>query len=143
MSHSNLIVFNASLEIQLPRPFIGAVHAGFPSPAADFLDASIDLNKYVIDKPSSTYFARVEGNSMNGAGITDKDLLVIDKSIKPRNNCIAVCIVDGDFTLKRLKVSDNEVWLMPENAKYQPIKITEENNMRVWGVVTYSIQKHF
>ena len=132
-----------SITTALERPFIGSVHAGFPSPAADFLDTSIDLNKYVVKKSYATYFARVEGSSMIGAGIADKDLLIIDKSLKPRDNCIAVCIVDGEFTLKRLKVSDKEVWLMPENPRYPPIKITEENNLQVWGIVTYSLQKHF
>jgi DNA polymerase V len=140
---TTLTVYNAAFEVQLPRPFIGAVHAGFPSPAADFLDATIDLNKYVVNKPSATYFARVEGLSMTGAGIGDKDLLIIDKSLKPRNNCIAICVVDGEFTLKRLKVNDKEVWLLPENPRYPPIKITEDNNLQIWGIVTYSLQKHY
>ncbi len=126
----------------LEIPFIGPVNAGFPSPAADFLDVQIDLNKYLIKKQSSTFFARTEGNSMIGAGITNKDLLIIDRSVEPQDGKIALCVVNGEFTLKRLKVNKDGVWLLPENPSYPPLKITEENDFEIWGMVTYSIQKH-
>lgn len=121
----------------------GGVSAGFPSPAADFLDASIDLNRYLIKKESSTFIAVTEGFSMIGAGIGHKDLLIIDRSLEPRDGKIAVCVIDGEFLLKRLKVASDGIWLMPENEKFKPLKVTEFNNFEIWGMVTYSIQQHY
>ncbi len=138
-----LSIYPVSIDTLLAFPFIGSVHAGFPSPAADFLDTSIDLNKYLIKKQSSTFFARTEGNSMIGAGITNNDLLVIDKSLEPEDGKIAVCVINGEFALKRLKVNKQGIWLLPENPKYPPLHITEENDFEIWGMVTYSIQKHY
>ena len=89
----------------------------------------------------ATFYARVSGESMQGAGLDDGDLLVIDRSLEPADNKIAICFIDGEFTVKRLKVTKNEVLLIPENSKYQPIKITEENELIIWGVVTYVVKK--
>ena len=89
----------------------------------------------------ATFYARVSGESMQGAGLDDGDLLVIDRSLEPADNKIAICFIDGEFTVKRLKVTKNEVLLIPENPKYQPIKITEENELIIWGVVTYVVKK--
>ncbi len=129
-----------STNLELPvMPF--AVSAGFPSPALDFIDVSIDLNKHLIDHPSATYYGRVQGESMKNAGINDEDLIIIDKSIEPSNGKIAVCYLDGEFTLKRILIKEDGLWLMPENEKYKPIKIEENNNLVVWGIVTYIIKK--
>ncbi|MDO6855049.1 translesion error-prone DNA polymerase V autoproteolytic subunit [Cellulophaga lytica] len=117
------------------------ISAGFPSPADDFKENRISLDKELIKNPEATFFARVSGESMIGAGLEDNDLLVIDRSLEPAHNKIAVCYLDGEFTVKRLKVENNLVWLQPENPNYKPIKITEENNFIIWGIVTNVIKK--
>ena len=117
--------------------------AGFPSPAQDFLDKKIDLNKYLIQHPSTTFVAQTNGNSMIGAGISDKDLLIIDKSLEPTNGKIAVCVIDNEFTLKRLRVKKDGIYLEPENDEVKPIKVSEHSNFEIWGMLTFSIQKHF
>lgn len=117
------------------------ISAGFPSPADDFKENRISLDKELIKNPEATFFARVSGESMIGAGLEDNDLVVIDRSLEPAHNKIAVCYLDGEFTVKRLKVENNLVWLQPENPNYKPIKITEENNFIIWGIVTNVIKK--
>lgn len=118
----------------------GGIRAGFPSPAQDYLESGIDLNRELVKNPSSTFFGRVSGDSMAGAGIEDGDLIVIDKSILASEGDIAVCFVDGEFTLKRIHIENDFVWLVPENPKYRRIKVTPDQNFMVWGVVTYSIK---
>ncbi len=127
----------SSLELSLAD---GEIKAGFPSPAADFLDISIDLNKELIKHPVSTFYGRVKGDSMKNAGIDDGDLLIIDKSLEPVNGKIAVCFIDGEFTVKRIKTDGNICWLMPENDNYKPIKVTEENDFIIWGIVIHVIK---
>ncbi len=121
--------------------FDTGISAGFPSPADDFRETRISLDEELIGNKEATFFARVSGQSMIGAGLNDNDLLVIDRSIEPTNNKIAVCFLDGEFTVKRLRVEKNEVWLQPENPDYPIIKITEENNFVIWGVVTNVIKR--
>jgi len=77
---------------------------------------------------------------MKNAGIDNGDLLVIDKSIEPTNGKIAVCYIDGEFTLKRIKISKNEILLVPENEDYAPIKVTADSNFMIWGIVTHVIK---
>lgn len=117
------------------------ISAGFPSPADDFRETRISLDEELIVNKEATFFARVSGQSMIGAGLDDNDLLVIDRSLEPEHNKIAVCFLDGEFTVKRLKVKNGEVWLQPENPEYPIIKITEENNFVIWGIVTNVIKK--
>ena len=117
------------------------ISAGFPSPADDFKEQRLSLDKELIKNKEATFFARVSGQSMIGAGLDDNDLLVIDRSIEPANNKIAVCFLDGEFTVKRLKVDKDEVWLQPENPNYPIIKITNENDFIIWGIVTNVIKK--
>ena len=117
------------------------ISAGFPSPADDFTETRISLDEELITNKEATFFAKVNGQSMIGAGLDDKDLLVIDRSLEPENNRIAVCFLDGEFTVKRLKVSDGHVWLQPENPEYPSIKITEENDFVILGIVTSVIKK--
>lgn len=117
------------------------ISAGFPSPADDFRETRISLDEELIQNKEATFFAKVSGQSMIGAGLDDNDLLVIDRSIEPINNKIAVCFLDGEFTVKRLRVEKGEVWLKPENPDYPIIKITEENNFVIWGIVTNVIKK--
>jgi DNA polymerase V len=117
------------------------ISAGFPSPADDFRETRISLDEELIRNKDATFFAKVSGQSMVGAGLDDNDLLVIDRSIPPTNNKIAVCFLDGEFTVKRLRVERDEVWLQPENPDYPIIHITEENNFIIWGIVTSVIKK--
>lgn len=136
-----LDIYSALSETELELPFFeGAFSAGFPSPALDFIDLKIDLNKHVIKHPSSTFYGRVKGVSMIDAGIHDGDLLVIDKSLEPKHGKIAVCYIDGEFTVKRIHIKSDGVWLMPANTAYQPIRITPENELLVWGIVTHVIK---
>ncbi|MDP1727234.1 MAG: translesion error-prone DNA polymerase V autoproteolytic subunit [Bacteroidota bacterium] len=138
-----LKIYSVSADTKLELPLIETgISAGFPSPAADFTDARIDLNKYLIKHPSTTHIAFADGVSMSGAGIADKDLLIIDKSLEPSDGKIAVCVIDGEFVLKRLCVNKEGIWLMPANMQYKPTKITEYNDFEIWGIVTFSIQKH-
>ena len=129
-----------SSECNLPLS-LEQISAGFPSPADDYMDLSLDLNKELIKNPSSTFFAKVKGNSMIGDGINDGDLLVIDKSLTPVEGSVVVAFVDGEFTLKEISSKGGELWLMPSNPNYKPIKIEENNNFIIWGIVTYVIKK--
>ena len=117
------------------------ISAGFPSPADDFKELRISIDQEVVRNEEATFYARVSGESMQGAGLDDGDLLVIDRSMEPKNGKIAVCCIDGEFTVKRLKVVEHGVFLIPENPKYQPIKVTEENELIIWGIVTYVVKK--
>ncbi|GGK31574.1 SOS-response transcriptional regulator UmuD-like protein [Yeosuana aromativorans] len=121
--------------------FDTGISAGFPSPAEDFKQERLSLDNILVKNKLATFYARVSGQSMIGAGLDDNDLLVIDRSLEPANNKIAVCFLDGEFTVKRLKVVGSDVWLQPENPNYKPIKITEENNFVIWGIVTNVIKK--
>ncbi len=122
-------------------PLVEGIRAGFPSPAEDYAEPTLDLNRYVIKNPASTFYARVTGNSMEGADIHDGDIVVIDKSLEPTNDSLAVCYIDGEFTLKRIRVERNRVWLMPANPDFPMIEVTEENHFLVWGIVTYVIKR--
>ena len=134
--YSSLDFYLPDQRIRLKLPlYDNGISAGFPSPADDFLDTSIDLNKELIKNKSTTFFARVKGSSMIGAGIDDGDLLIIDKSLKPKSNDIAVCFIDGDFTVKRIDITKDIIWLVAENKKYKPIKVTSDNDFTIWGIV--------
>lgn len=136
-----LSFFRPDFESDIRIPYIKeGVSAGFPSPATDFTENNIDLNKELCKNPLSTFYIKVKGNSMINAGINDKDILIVDKSLEPKNNKIAVCFIDGEFTVKRIHVEKEGVYLMPENENYQPIKVTDENELVIWGIVTYVIK---
>lgn len=117
------------------------VSAGFPSPADDFKELRISIDQEVVRNEEATFYARVSGESMQGAGLEDGDLLVIDRSMEPQDNKIAVCYIDGAFTVKRLKVEVDCIYLMPENKNYKPIKVSEEDQLQIWGIVTYVVKK--
>ncbi|MEC3906469.1 translesion error-prone DNA polymerase V autoproteolytic subunit [Tamlana sp. 2201CG12-4] len=121
--------------------FDTGISAGFPSPAEDFKEQRLSLDRELIKNKEATFFARVNGQSMIGAGLDDNDLLVIDRSLEPANNKIAVCFLDGEFTVKRLRVDDEGVWLKPENPNYPIIKVTDDNDFIIWGIVTNVIKK--
>ena len=117
------------------------ISAGFPSPADDFKETRISLDRELVKNKEATFYARVSGDSMIGAGLDDGDLLVIDRSKNPENGKIAICLVDGEFTVKRIKKEKKKLYLMPENKKYKPIELKEENELIIWGVVEYVIKK--
>ena len=131
-----LIFYSADLSTELDLPFATeGIRAGFPSPAQDYMTDSIDLNKELVLHPATTFYARAVGNSMTGFGISEGDLLVIDKSIEPVDGDIVVAFIDGEFTLKKIMKDENEcnLWLVPGNEDYPPIKITEENDFIVFN----------
>lgn len=138
---TNLTFFIPDFENTQELPFISSgIKAGFPSPAADFDGSKINLDNVLVKNREATFYAKASGNSMIGAGIDDGDILVIDKSLEPQNNKVAVCFIDGEFTIKRIKIEKDCVYLMPENKNYQPIKVTDENELVIWGIVTYVIK---
>lgn len=123
-----------------PLPVVHAP-AGFPSPAEDSIDQRLDLNEHLIRNPASTYFVRVEGDSMRGAGIAHGDLLVVDRAIEPRPGHVVVAAVDGALTVKRLKRRGAQWVLAPENQGYEAIPLTPENGAEIWGVATSVIHR--
>lgn len=122
-------------ELALPL-FLESVSAGFPSPADDYLEDRLDLNEYLVRHPSATFFVRVTGDSMMDAGIYSGDILVVDRSLAPKDNNIVIAVINGELTVKRLQMLKNKIYLLPENRNYEPIEITEEMNFEVWGVVS-------
>lgn len=133
---SNLEFFTANADTELSLPFVEAgVSAGFPSPAEDFLENELDFNSTFIKHPSATFYAKVKGNSMKDVGITNGDIMVIDKSLEPKNGDIAVCYLDGEFTVKTIMIEKEVVWLVPQNEEYKPIKVDKENELIIWGIV--------
>lgn len=139
-----LEIFSVDTSVKMELPFIDTgVSAGFPSPAEDYIEQRIDLNGVLIKNPSSTFYAKVKGNSMKGAGVYDGDIVIIDKSLVPSQNSLLVCFLDGEFTLKKVKKVNDDLFLIPENPDFKPIKINPESDFRLWGVVTYTIHKKY
>lgn len=126
---------------QLPKLMITPVKAGFPNPAEEAGGFALDLNDLLVRHPISTYYLRVEGDSMTGAGINSGDIVVVDKSLEAHNGDIVVAAVEGEFTLKRLKREGSQAWLMAEHPGYPPIALHEVAEAAIWGVVTYTIHK--
>lgn len=117
------------------------ISAGFPSPADDFKEIRISLDKELVKNKDATFYARVNGDSMIGAGLDDGDLLIIDRSLHAESGKIAVCFIDGEFTVKRIKRERKKLYLIPENKKYKPIELKQENELIIWGIVEYVIKK--
>ncbi len=140
---SNLIFFvpEASMHSNGAVLVDTGISAGFPSPADDFKEQRLSLDDELIKNKEATFFARVSGQSMIDAGLDNNDLLVIDRSLEPEDDKIAVCFIDGEFTVKRLQIKPDGLWLKPENENYQPIKVTEDNNFVIWGIVTNVIKR--
>jgi DNA polymerase V len=136
-------IIKPNLKTNLKLLFVDSgIKAGFPSPAQDYIDKTIDLNIELIKNPATTFYARVKGNSLIDADIQDGDLLVVDKSLEAKDGDLAVCSIDGEFTLKYISIKNNEVFLLPANDEFKPIKIINTNDFMVWGVVTFSIKQH-
>jgi DNA polymerase V len=124
----------------LPQMSAG-VQAGFPSPADDYVERHLDLNELIVKHPAATFFVRVEGESMRDAGIRSGDLLVVDRSLQPSHGKIIVAVVNGEFTVKRIRFDAGGVSLVPENGNYPALPIGPETDFQVWGVVTYVIHR--
>lgn len=116
-----------------------AVPCGFPSPAQDYYDGPIDLTAMLVDDQAATFILRAAGNSMTGAGISDGDELLVDRSLDPRDGDVIVAILDGELTVKRLEISRTGVTLRAENEDHPSITVPELSDLRIWGVVTYSL----
>ena len=137
-------IYKLKKGIELKRPILGCnIPAGFPSPAQDYIEGTLDLNEYLIMHPNSTFFVSVIGTSMVNAGINPGDILLVDRSISPLDENIIIAIIDGELTVKKLNVINGVYWLLPENNNYSPIRIYEGDSFSIWGVVTYIIHKVF
>lgn len=116
-----------------------SVSAGFPSPADDFIDKKLDLNEALIKHPAATFFVKVQGESMQDIGIFNQDLLIVDRSLNPKDGQVIVAVLNGEFTVKQIKRKNNQLFLVPQNKAFSPIEITKEMDFLIWGVVTYAI----
>ena len=119
-----------------------SVSAGFPSPADDYTEENIDLNEHLISNPFSTFFLRVKGDSMINAGIKDKDLIIVDKSLTAKPGNIIIAMIDGEFTIKRLSRKNDELYLKAENHNYPDFRFKNHIDVQIWGVVIYSIHSY-
>lgn len=123
-------------------PFaVEAVPAGFPSPAEEYMERSLDLNEYVAPRPEATFFVRVSGDSMINAGIHHDDILVVDRSQTARPGNVVIACVEGEFTVKRLVRTPEGLSLEPENAEYAPIPLSQETDFEIWGVVRHVVHR--
>ena len=139
----NLEIHSIDISTSLPLQYADeGIRAGFPSPAQDYMEQAIDLNKEIVKHPASTFYGRVVGDSMKDEGIEEGDILVIDKSLELLDDDLAVCAIDGEFTVKRVRLEKDAAWLVPANPDYPLIKVTEDNDFIVWGIVTYTIKKN-
>ena len=137
----DIVLADTSTELSLPYAEEG-IQAGFPSPARDYISESIDLNRELISHPAATFYGRVSGDSMVEEGIEEGDIVVIDRSLEPCEGDLAVCCIDGEFTLKRLHFEKDCTWLIPSNELFDPIVVTPDDRFSVWGVVTYTIKQN-
>lgn len=146
MNKVKIQIYAADISTVLELPFVdGGIKAGFPSPAQDYLTEAIDLNRDIIKHKESTFYGRVDGNSMQEAGMGDGDIVVVDKALEARDGDYVVAFLDGDYTIKEFRKdkSGDFGWLIPHNRDYAPIKVTAENDFLIWGVVTFTIKKMY
>jgi len=141
MSKFSLDIYGADTTSHVSLQFAAdGIQAGFPSPAQGHISESIDLNHEIVTHPAATFYGRVSGDSMIEEGIEEGDILVIDRSLEPRDGDLTVCCLDGEFTLKRIHFCENKVWLIPSNEAFDPILVDDDTRFTVWGVVTYTIK---
>lgn len=134
----HLYVARTTISYQIPL-LLTHIQAGFPSPAESYSEKSLDLNELIIKHPAATFFVKVEGDSMIDAGIRSGDILVVDRALEITDNKIVIVQLNGEFTVKRIRKINQEIYLIPENPSFKSIKITEEMNFEIWGVVSYVI----
>lgn len=144
MPVKELEIFRGGFSTPLPLPYADmGIQAGFPSPAQDYIDKSLDFNRELIAHPSATFYAKVVGESMVGAGISEGDIVVIDRAVEAEQDDIVVVFIDGEFTIKYIDFSElrhNRIWLRPANPDFKPIKVAASASFRVWGVVVKVIK---
>ena len=129
-------VYKPDLSTSKELPYFEAkVPAGFPSPAADYEENQLDLNKHLIKNPAATFFVRVSGDSMIGAGIHDGDLLIVDRSLDPRDKNVVIAVIDGELTVKRIRIQKKKVFLVPENENYTIINVSDREDFSIIGKV--------
>ena len=116
--------------------FMSKISAGFPSPAEDYIDKSLDLNEHLIQHPAATFFIRVEGHSMINAGIHNGDMLIVDRTLEPVDKKIVIAVINGEMTVKRIRMLNGTLYLMPENDSFKPLEVSGEADLKIWGVVT-------
>lgn len=134
--------FLPDFQIAYKIPLAGSkISAGFPSPADDFQEALLDLNDELIKNPAATFFVRVCGESMNDVGIHNNDILIVDRSLEARDGKIVIAVINGELLVKRLLRKGESLWLIPENSGFPPIKVNEEDDFLIWGVVTSVVHK--
>jgi DNA polymerase V len=138
---SKLIDITDSEAQELALEFAENIHAGFPSPAADHVGERIDMAREMTPHPETTFYAHVQGDSMRDAGILDGDIVVVDRSLEPKNGDFIVAYIDGEYTIKEFRLDEHGHcgWLIPHNPEFQPIRIDNNNDFSVWGVITYAI----
>lgn len=142
MNNKPVEIFTALAVKQMSIPlYFTWISAGFPSPADDYIDKKLDLNEYLVKHPAATFFVKVSGDSMVRAGINNGDILIVDRALEPTHNKIIVAVVDGEFSVKRLKKTGNRLFLAPENNNYPVIEVKDGMNFEVWGVVTNVIHQ--
>ena len=140
--HKELLFYSLKESNWDSVPFYeNSVSAGFPSPAEDFMDLEMNLQDYLIQHPSATFCVRVTGDSMIKAGISSGDVMIVDRSLETKDGSIVLAVLNGEFTVKRIKKNNNKLLLNPENPKFSPIVVSEEMDFQVWGVVTHVIHK--
>ena len=135
MKVTQIFSFDKRTKRELPL-FLANVPAGFPSPADDYIDRKLDLNEYLIKHPAATFFVRVEGESMINAGIHAGDILIVDRALEPADKKVVIANINGELTVKRIRIIRDKIYLAAENPRYEPIEISPENGFDVWGVVT-------
>ena len=140
---TKLIDITDSEQSELALEFAEAIHAGFPSPAADHTGERINLAREMTPHPETTFYAHVEGDSMRDAGILDGDIVVVDRSLDPKNGDFIIAYIDNEYTLKEFRMDEDghSAWLIPHNPDFQPIHVTADSNFQVWGVITFAVHK--
>ncbi|MEO8512777.1 MAG: translesion error-prone DNA polymerase V autoproteolytic subunit [Ignavibacteria bacterium] len=140
----NIEIYTYDPKKRVLIPFIESkVNAGFPSPAQDYVEQKLDLNEHLIKHPSSTFIIKVKGESMTGEGIDDKSLLIVDKSLDFKTNCICIASINGDFTVKRINKIKGKYYLISANKDFEPIELNEENELLIWGIVTWVLNPKY
>lgn len=135
-------IFGVQTATKHELPLIATrISAGFPSPADDYIEQKLDLNQFLIKHPAATFFVRVEGDSMINAGIRSGDILIVDRAIEVTNNKVVIAQLNGEFTVKRISKRGKQLYLMPESSAYPPLKITDDMDFELWGVVTFVIHE--
>ena len=140
--NENKVIKSSTSKRTKIKLYTTSISAGFPSPAEDHMDVSLDINEYLVKHPSSTFYIYVRGDSMINSGIFDGDLLIIDKSLEVKSNSIVVAVINGEFTVKKIKKDSDNLYLIPDNKNYKPILLETNMDFQIWGVVTHAIH-HF